>query len=150
MFLLQMIMGNLEIWQWVLLLPVLIFQTVLDIKTKRINVYICLGGILAALIIRETALNEETLCILKDMFPGLVMIVLSYISKEKIGKGDGVLIVFVGCVAGLSATMTMLFVSLILTAVSSLVLLALKKVGRETEIPFAPFLSIGVLAGGLL
>lgn len=150
MFLLQMIMGNLKMWQWILLIPVLVFQTVLDIKTRKINVYICLAGILVSLIIRENVLRDDVMSILKDILPGAVMMVLSYITKEKIGKGDGVLIVFVGCVAGLGATLTMLFVSLLLSAVISLILLALKKVKKETEIPFAPFLSIGVLAGGLM
>lgn len=150
MLLLQIIMGNLKMWQWILLIPILVFQTVLDIRTRRINVYICLAGILVSLIIRENIPGEDVMNILKDIIPGVVMMALSYVTKEKIGKGDAVLIIFVGCVVGLGATLTMLFVSLLLSAVSSLILLALKKVRKETEIPFAPFLSIGVLAGGLL
>lgn len=150
MLILQMIMGNFEMWQWLLLIGVLVPQTILDIKKKRINIYVCLAGILAALIIREDVFKEGDIKILQDILPGAIMLLVAYLTKEKIGKGDGVLIVFVGCVVGLRATLTMLFVSLLLTAVISLGLLALKKVRKETEIPFAPFLSIGVLAGGLI
>jgi len=150
MLLLRMILGNLEMWQWIMMAAVLIPCAVKDIRTKKINGYICLLGILAALSIREIALREDSFKLLLDLVPGIGMYLIAFFSKERIGKGDALSLMFIGAVSGSETAMLSLFVSLTIAAVLSGILLMLKKVGKDTKLPFLPFLSIGVIAGGLL
>ena len=150
MLLLRMIFGNLEIWQWLMMAAVLIPCTIKDIHTKRINGYICLAGILAAIAMRERVLKEDNLSILVDALPGVLLYVVAFLTKEKIGKGDAIALIFVGLVSGVTEVLSSLFIALTVAAVLSGVLLLLKKAGKDTRIPFIPFLSFGVIAGGLI
>lgn len=150
MLLLRMMFGKLELWQWLLTVAVIVPCAVRDIRTKRINGHICLMGILAAFLIRERFLGEESIAILIDLLPGAVMYAVAFFSKERIGKGDALSLLFIGSVAGSATVLMSLFVSLTIAAVLSAILLALKKVKKDTKLPFIPFLSIGVIAGGLI
>lgn len=150
MLLLRMMLGKLELWQWLLTAAVIIPCAIRDIRTKRINGYICLMGVLAALFIREMIIGEESGTILIDLIPGAVMYLIAVFSKERIGKGDALSLMFIGAVAGSSTVLMSLFVSLTIAAILSAILLALKKVKKDTKLPFIPFLSIGVIAGGLI
>lgn len=150
MLLLRMMLGKLELWQWLLTAAVIIPCAIRDIRTKRINGYICLMGVLAALFIREMIIGEESGTILIDLIPGAVMYLIAFLSKERIGKGDAQSLMFIGAVAGSSTVLMSLFVSLTIAAILSAILLALKKVKKDTKLPFIPFLSIGVIAGGLI
>lgn len=150
MLLLQMIKGNLEIWQWLLLAAVLIPSTIRDIRTKRINIYLCLVAILVALYFRTAVLGEENLSILLSLLPGALTYSLAVLSGEKIGKGDAFLIGFIGSVAGTGVTVRVLLVSFFLSGAVSLCLLVFRKMAKDAEIPLAPFLSIGVIAGGII
>lgn len=150
MLLLRMIFGKLELWQWILMAVVLIPSAVRDIRTKRINGFICLVGILGALFVRERLLGESSQTLMKDLLPGVVTYVVAFFSDERIGKGDAVTLMFIGAVAGIETVLLSMFISFSAAAALSAVLLMLKKVGKNTRLPFLPFLSLGVLAGGLL
>lgn len=150
MLFLRMIKGNLEIWQWTFLLAVLLPMTIKDYRTKKINGYLCIITILAALSIRVYVLEEKNITILLDMIPGAIMYVCSVIFKGSIGKGDALVLLFIGSVMGYHQELEALFISVLLTSLLSLILLIIKKADRKTEIPFVPFLSIGVIAGGLI
>jgi len=150
MLFLRMIKGNLEIWQWTFLLAVLLPMTIKDYRTKKINGYLCIITILAALSIRVYVLEEKNITILLDMIPGAIMYVCSVIFKGSIGKGDALVLLFIGSVMGYYQELEALFISVLLTSLLSLILLIIKKADRKTEIPFVPFLSIGVIAGGLI
>ena len=150
MLLLRMIFGKLEVWQWILMAAVLIPCTIKDIRTKRINGYICLFGILAAIFVRERILEEAGIRMMMDAVPGIIIYIVAFLTKEKIGKGDALSLIFIGMAAGIETVLSALFVSLSVTALLSGILLILKKVKRDTKLPFLPFLSIGVIAGGLI
>ena len=150
MLLLRMMFGKLELWQWLLTAAVIIPCAIRDIRTKRITGYICLMGILAALFIREMILREDSRIIFIDLIPGAVMYVIAFFSKERIGKGDALSLMFIGAVTGSETVLMSLFVSLTIAAILSAILLALKKVRKDTKLPFIPFLSIGVIAGGII
>ena len=150
MLLLRMIFGKLEMWQWIIMAAVLIPSLVRDIRAKRINGYICLAGILAALFVRERLLGEESLALMIGLLPGLILYAIAFLSGERIGKGDALTLMFIGAVSGIETVLPAMFVSFAAAAVLSAVLLSFKKVRKDTKLPFLPFLSLGVIAGGLL
>lgn len=88
MLFLRMIKGNLELWQWILLITVLLPMAIKDYRTKKINVYICLVSILAALVIRLKVMNDNDITLVIDLIPGMITLMLSYLFKDSIGRGD--------------------------------------------------------------
>ena len=146
----QVIKGNLEIWQWLLLLSVLLPMAVKDIKYKKINGYICLVMIMVSFLIRVKIKQDANFTILLDLIPGLLMYVLSKLSPRSIGEGDALVLIFIGSVVGYMKEMQFLIISVFLAGLIALILFVLKKVDRDTKLPFVPFLSVGVLAGGFL
>lgn len=150
MLLLRTMIGKCEIWQWLLTAILLIPMTIKDIRTKRINANITIIAILFSITVRKQIMNEENIVLMLDMLPGILTLSIAYLSGEMIGIGDGLIILFLGSVLGYRLTLLTMFLSFVISGVMSLILLTIKKVTKKSEIPFVPFLSIGIVIGGLL
>ena len=133
-----------------MLLTVLLPMAVKDIKDRKINGYICLVMIMVSFLIRVKIKQDADFTILLDLIPGVLMYVLSKLSPRSIGEGDALVLIFIGSVVGYMKEMQFLIISVFLAGLIALILFALKKVDRDTKLPFVPFLSVGVLAGGFL
>lgn len=123
---------------------VLTMLTYTDIRKRRIPILpvLGMGAVLFAL---HVVAEKNVFKILCGMIPGMLLLLFSLLSKEKIGMGDAVLLVCLGMGYSFEQVLSMFFCALVLAAVVSGVLLSLKKVGRKTEIPFVPFLLLGWL-----
>ncbi len=110
-----------------------------DLKTKQVRVIeiIVFGiiGILTNIIYRPHTL----LSVLGGVGIGLLTILFSYISKEKIGMGDAYIITVTGLYLGFINTAVLLWISSLLAAITGLVLIR-KYDNPKMEIPFVPFL----------
>lgn len=133
-----------------MLLTVLLPMAVKDIKYRKINGYICFVMIMVSFLIRVKIKHDADFTILLDLIPGVLMYVLSKLSPRSIGEGDALVLIFIGSVVGYMKEMQFLIISVFLAGLIALILFALKKVDRDTKLPFVPFLSVGVLAGGFL
>ena len=71
---------------------------------------------------------------------------ISFLSKEQIGIGDGVVTGLLGCLLGARGCLVMLCIASCLMAVISIGILILKKGSRRTTLPFAPALLGGYIA----
>ena len=82
---------------------------------------------------------------------GGVLLLLALILKSSLGMGDVKLFFVLGLLYGVSDAYAILLFSIIIMALISLVLLAIKKVTVKTAIPMAPFVVLGfilcILAG---
>lgn len=76
---------------------------------------------------------------------GISIIGFSKISGGSIGLGDGKIICISGILLGFKQSLAMLLCALLLAAVWSAVLFAVKKGNRKSSLPFIPFLSAGYL-----
>ena len=92
--------------------------------------------------------KEAVWLILGYMVPGLLLMILSRITHEKIGLGDGLVICTSGIWLGFFETLHMLTWSLLLAAVAAAGLLLLKS--NKKEISFVPFLLITFLMERIL
>ena len=79
----------------------------------------------------------------KDQQVGLGIIGLSVISKEQIGKGDGLVIAAVGIAFGARRCFLVLSTASFVMCVIAIGVLLLKKGGRQTRLPFLPALFAG-------
>ena len=74
------------------------------------------------------------------------MFMLCYlISRGGIGVGDVKLFAVIGCFVGSGTILTLTFLSVVVSAAYSIIMLVLKKTGLKEEIPFAPFVLVGTV-----
>ncbi len=83
--------------------------------------------------------------ILAGSIPGLLMLGIAYLT-QKAGPADGIVLTGLGMVLGYRNVLLILCGSLWLIALFSVVLLCLKKVNKDSRLPYLPFLGIAGLA----
>jgi len=80
------------------------------------------------------------------IFAGGLISLLVYTTKEKaMGWGDAILAIFIGLILGWPGAMIALIIAFLSGGFSSLILMLLKKKTLKSYLPFAPFLSLGVV-----
>lgn len=125
----------------------MIILSVLDIKRKAVPailviIYLVIGIFFEILWGRWTDMFLTSL-------PGLLMIVLSFLSGEKIGYGDGITTCALGIWVGIGTTIVTLVVGMLsigLVASSWIIIRKVRrlKVDGSERIPFIPFLLLGL------
>ncbi|MCM1039998.1 MAG: prepilin peptidase [Ruminococcus sp.] len=123
---------------------------VFDICKKEIPTILIGLGIMAAsgvgvwrMLNGTLTFGETGACLL----PGIFFLLISFFTKEKMGSGDGLMLLAVGLFTGFYHCLFILCISLVFSSVTALVLLLIHKVGKESRIPFAPFLALGMGVG---
>lgn len=131
----------------ILLLIFLTISTLMDIKNKSVNLYLCIFFLILG-VGYNTFLHLEGVIGIGDIIvatiPGFILLLLSLVTRQGIGFGDGVVVIIMGMLIGFERTVTSLMVGLIVATIFSGVLIMIKKVEKNHQIPFIPFLSIGV------
>ena len=130
----------------------LIFMTVLsvyDIRIRKLPVVILRAGIALALVrpalffllSGPSAEQQRLLTVaLLGALPGIAVTALSFIS-DKVGRGDGIVLIMMGMLENCSFVTTASCIACLTLAVFSGILLALHRVGRNSRMPFVPFLT---------
>ena len=80
-----------------------------------------------------------------SLMPGAAMILLSIITREGIGYGDGLIVLAAGPGLGLNDLVLALMTAMVLNGFFCGILLVLKRAKRKTRVAFVPFLAIGTL-----
>lgn len=134
-------------WKFILTTLWLVALAGVDIRRKHVPVWLlALGGIFVTTVsvygLWKDQLEGREL--VWSVFPGAVLLAMAVVTKRA-GWADGVVLLFLGIVTGFRAcifsfTLSMFFVSMV-----SLVLLALKRVRKNTKLPYLPFLCVGYL-----
>ena len=79
-----------------------------------------------------------------SVVPGVMFWMLSLVTGEKVGYGDGWMLVMIGLFVGLWKCFLILLIGLISESVAVLILLAVQRITGDRRIPFAPFLLFGM------
>jgi leader peptidase (prepilin peptidase)/N-methyltransferase len=74
------------------------------------------------------------------LVPGVVFLLLAFLTREAVGYGDGLVLLPVCLLLEMKAIMVLVMLALLLCAIISLIIMILKKGGRQTRLPFMPFL----------
>ncbi|HIY19146.1 MAG TPA: prepilin peptidase [Candidatus Blautia avistercoris] len=99
---------------------------------------LCMGNTL-----RENQWGELAL----GYVPGIALIGLSILTKGKIGMGDGLILLSLGNFMRIKEVFLVLGMGLLLCSFWSGILLVARKAGKNSRIPFVPFLFAGYLGG---
>jgi leader peptidase (prepilin peptidase)/N-methyltransferase len=92
-------------------------------------------GMMAAENLYEAA-GELVLAVL----PGAGCILLSFLTREALGYGDGIVIMVYGLGMGFTCTVEWLLLGFFLSAIWAVYLCVFQKADRKKEFPFLPFL----------
>jgi len=135
-------------WEYALraLIGLLLFATaVQDLLTRKIKVWIVM---LCALLICICIPFTSSLSLYDRIFGlvlGMGIVLLSRITKGKIGEGDGLVLCVTGLGLGFWCNLELFALALMIAAAFSIVLLILRLAGRKQSIPFIPFLFISYI-----
>lgn len=117
----------------------LLAASIMDIRSRRISIrMLAAGGVLSVLTV--ICQCSGYWAVLKGMLPGILLLLTAFATR-KAGYGDGVALLCLGAAAGGEKAFLLFGLSLFLLSFVSLLLLALRKVRRNTQIPFLPFLT---------
>ncbi len=113
-----------------------------DIRWKSIPWTILGTGVIFMVICRILQRNDEGIAMLLAVLPGIVLLFIAWATGETIGFGDGMSVLLLGGMTGFRNCIWVLCISLMLLSAIAVLLLALKKAGRKTKIPYLPFLFV--------
>lgn len=121
-------------------LTVLAFLTREDIRKQELSLSVLAGFGVAGLGYYFLARPFTARSLAGGMALGAVFFLGSLLTKEAVGKGDGLLVCAIGAWLGFSQSLRLLFFASILSAAAALFLLLAAKKKRTQRIPFVPFL----------
>lgn len=129
-----------EILLKAVVLTFLAIGTYFDLRFKKIPFYLILAFITAGVIYVVWVGDYMNFMRYMGVLTGVCFCVISILSRQAVGMGDALMFLVLGWCLGFYQLLLLLFFSFCLSAVCSLILLAMKRVDKKTEIPFLPFL----------
>ncbi len=131
----------------VVIVMIMLAASVKDIKYKQISVYIpalCAVVSVAAGIYGMFFEGVSFTELIASLIPGMLLIFLGFLSRGKIGYGDGIMLMCIGPAFGSEKIWLGIMTALMLSGLISIVLLTIKRAERNTEMAFIPFMTIGM------
>lgn len=129
------------------LLVLMLICSVVDIRTKEIPLWeiaICAVLSTAKVVLDLRGGEADIAGIIFSLLPGAFLLVLSFITKEGIGYGDGLMVLLMGPALGAEGLILGMLIAFFASSFFSAILLIIKKVKRNYRIPFIPFMTIGM------
>lgn len=131
-------------------LALLVICTIEDIRERKVFSNVCLINMISALFIRIVLKNVEWQNVMLDLIPGGIILLIGFITKETIGKGDGILIITLGSILGMKMCMELLFWAFFICTFVSAIGLLWGKIELKSRVPFVPFLLLGEVVSIIL
>lgn len=140
---------NLEFWIHIIFVTVLILATATDLKEMIVPDRFIVGGLVIVLILRFIE-SGTTLpyYLLSGAAAFIAMLLIFFLSKGRMGGADIKLYALIGLAIGWQSSIDSLFLASIIALVYYAVVSLLnkgKKFNLKLEIPFVPFITLGVL-----
>lgn len=130
--------NNIQITYVLMILVFLGVAAYFDIRYKRIPLWVQGMGVIFGCI--GIIIQGPQWTNLFALIPGIFLLVLSFVTGESIGYGDGISVLILGGLAGFNNCMWVLCISLIFVSMAGIILIAIKRATRKTKLPYIPFL----------
>jgi leader peptidase (prepilin peptidase)/N-methyltransferase len=130
-------------WRLLILCVFWWMAAVPDLKSKAIPVWIPIVFLLAAVtadLFLPTSIDKKVLW--SGAAPGGILLLLTLVSKRKIGEGDGLCLLTGGLIAGIGRILVILEGALVLVSLTGIFMIAAKRGRAEDRIAFLPFLAV--------
>ena len=116
---------------------------VFDIIRKKIPVYMLIvlaaAGIISNFTVGEFDIEKRIIA----MLPGIILLIVSMITKQQIGYGDGLIILIMGLYIDIDDILSIVLSSFLLSSIAAIILMTVFKKKKNFEMAFSPFLLIG-------
>ncbi|MFZ5353233.1 MAG: prepilin peptidase [Bacillota bacterium] len=124
---------------------VLIGISYVDIKTKQIPVaLIVLFTITIALNLGFSDINLYS-CFMGFLSAAALFLLIFFISKGNLGIGDVIIFALTGLLIGFEEALTTIFAASIISGLSGLIMILVKKENSKKSIAFTPFIILGII-----
>lgn len=123
---------------------------IIDFKTKKVNLLMIVPFFILGIICNLKYGVLSPTSIVGGMGIGVILIGIGIITGGKIGSGDGFVLIATGLFLGFYDNLFLVLTATFLVAVSGSILLLIKRVDKNYEIPFIPFLFISFLGDLIL
>lgn len=130
-------------WRLLILCVFWWMAAVPDLRSKAIPVWIPIVFLLAAVtadLFLPTSIDKKILW--SGAAPGGILLLLTLVSKGKIGEGDGLCLLTGGLIAGIGRILVILEGALVLVSLTGIFMIAAKRGRAEDRIAFLPFLAV--------
>ncbi len=136
-----------------LLMLMLTLYSYHDIRRKKLPNSCLISGLCVTLIVGTVyrvgsegqGVGEGLFQVIIGMMPGMLLTILSYLLKEKIGNGDGVVLSLIGGLTGIKEAVEILMAAIALSFIYSCILLIFFGKRKDYCFPFVPFYLVGVV-----
>lgn len=134
-------------WKEVMTAAWLVPMSIMDTRSRKVPVWMLWIGTAAAVGVLlyegiNGGLNGWQEC--RALLPGAIMLAVAY-ATGKAGPADGIILMLLGVLMGYEDCVAVSLGGLFLIALFSAVLLTLRRVKKDTRIPFVPFLAVSWL-----
>ena len=120
-----------------------------DIKIKRIRLVVVNSFAILGVILHILYQRISWIDMICGALLGVILLIIGYFTKEKIGYGDGLIFVATGIYLGFWNNLILLWLSTTLAGIYGLILMIFKKKKKDNEIPLVPFI-LGVYVVSLI
>ena len=117
-----------------------------DTKQREFDKEIIVITFFAGLTIMLTYGEERWLAYAGGIAIGLLFLLIAKLTEEKIGYGDGMLILLVGMNVGIKAQLQILAIAFSLLFIAGIAAFFLRRKWKNMRLPFVPFLLLGDVA----
>lgn len=111
-----------------------------DIKRREIYIKPAVVLILSGIVFAALQGKESLISAFFGALTGVALMIISRLTKGAIGAGDGLVLIVTAFYQGFAGNVGMLLLALFLSAVVSATALIIRKVKRDYELPFVPFM----------
>lgn len=135
----------LEIIRIIVLGEFLLIEGYRDLRQRNISMMVVwIVGVLG-MILQFAGIKENGIEIAGGIIIGVFFLLMAKITDEKIGYGDGWVLMISGLYLGFRDNMYLFLISLMLASFVAIILLLTKKANKKTELPFVSFMLPGYL-----
>ncbi|MCR5830060.1 MAG: hypothetical protein K6F93_06935 [Lachnospiraceae bacterium] len=111
-----------------------------DIRSGYIHRWFLALGILPAFLLRIGMGSITIADTVGGIAVGAFFLAVSFISGDRFGKADGIILMYLGTALGFSYVVSLAAVAFVLSAAVIAVLLIFKRIALKGSVPFVPFL----------
>lgn len=120
----------------------LVYESILDGRSNRVDIVPMIIVAVCGMVIN---ILEDNLTIIEQINGitfGLVIILICFISKQRIGYGDGILAITLGMCLGGSKCAWIIWTSLVLVSICGGIIAIREKKNIKFALPYTPFVAI--------
>ena len=132
-----------------LVLIVLLFSSIEDVRHGKISLYGVIFGSAAAVMIQLVYRHDFTASLIGALI-GILMLITARMTRQAVGYGDGAVFLFIGVSLGWKKCMEILMMSLLLISIAGVFMIAAGRVTRKTKWPMLPWILISSVIGVML